>query len=311
MGKILLILVAGFAASFAILVRGKELRWIDSVERMVNQYTSSTAKNASDSGAYMALNRLYLTPSWRAGYNNLVLNDDTLSVTVQDNSVDTTLGAYQVKIRSTAGNAGSSDVSEVVVFDREFHEFAVWAKDTVISITAKDSTGGAVNPDLIFQNAPFMPKIEYVNLVNEATAQGNLETDAVFQPDDKYPDSDNNGIEDFYAPDGTTPNVTHVTGNLRVRTGRTVYGIFIVEGNAELERGANVEGILYFPNTSSSLGYHASSGPESLVKGGVVTWGEVDGTGGDFVVQHFPAYLRKFVNGYAPNNPPMRVLTWR
>jgi len=310
MGKMLLILLAGFTASFAILARGKDLRWIDSVERMVNHYTSFTAKNTAASGAYMALNRLYLTPSWRAGYNNLALNGDLLSVTVQDNSVDTSLSAYQIKINSIAGNAGSSDVTEVVVFDREFHEFAVWAKDTVISITAKDSVGN-VNPDLIFQNAPFMPKIEYAGLVNEATTQGNVETDAIFQPGDKYPDPDNDGLEDFYALDGTTPNITHVTGNLRVRTGRTVYGIFIIEGNAELERGASVEGILYLPNTSSSLGYHASSGPESLVKGGVVTWGSIDGTGGDFVVQHFPAYLRKFVNGYAPNNPPMRVLSWK
>ena len=306
MGKNLLILLVGFAASFGLLAMGKNQRMLESVERMVDQFAGTKAKNAASSGAYMALNRLYLNPAWRAGYNNLVLNGDILNVTVKNDSIGMTPNPHRVKISASTG----ANSTQVVVFDAPFHNFAVWAKDTVISITAEDSLGAA-NPNLIIQNAPFMPKIDYAGLVDEADDQDNVETDAIFQPTDKYPDPNNDGIEDFYAPDGTTPNVTHVTGNLRVKTGRTVYGIFIIEGNAEIERGATVEGILYFPNTSSTLGYHASTGVGSLIKGGVVTWGEIDGTSGDIVIQHFPTYLRKLVNGYAPDNPPIRVVSWK
>ena len=73
MGKTLLILLAGFAASFGILAQSKNQRLMESVDRMVDQYAGYNAQNAAASGVYMALNRLYRDPSWRAGYGNLVI----------------------------------------------------------------------------------------------------------------------------------------------------------------------------------------------------------------------------------------------
>jgi hypothetical protein len=308
MGRTLLILVVGFAASFAILVRGKELRFVDSVERMVDQYTSSTAKNASASGAYMALNRLYLTPSWRAGYSNLILNGDTLTVTVKNDSLGMTPLSHRVKIISSAENTDATNLTQVSVFDAPFNDFAVWAKDTVISVTTYDSLG-ANKPELLIKNAPFMPKIDKPGLVSDASAQSHIyneDDESHFHPDHGFP----NGS--FYY-DSTaisqTPNVIHVNGDLHIRDDRTVYGIYVVEGDVLLNTDAQVTGILYLPNASSRV-YNRENGNSSVV-GGIVTWGEVDGAGPQILVKHKPEFLRKLVSNYAPDNPPIRVLSWK
>jgi len=316
MGKTLLILLAGFAASFVILARGKDQRFIGSVDRMVGQFTSSTAKNAAASGAYMALNRLYLTPSWRAGYNNLVLGGDTLTVTVKNDSIGMTPIPHRVKINSNAKNGKTKNLTQVLVFDRSFNEFAVWAKDTVISVTTQDSLG-VVNPDLLMKNAPFMPKIDKDSLVTDASAQSHVASDTSdvdglhsggghFHPGNGFP----NGS--FYYDSTATsqaPNVIYIQGDLHIRDNRTIYGIYIVEGNVLLNQNAAVKGVLYLPNPSSRV-YNKQNG-NSQVTGGIVTWGEVDGKNYQIIVKHYPKFLRALVSNYAPNNPPIRVLSWK
>jgi hypothetical protein len=155
MGRTLLILMAGFAISFGILAQSKNRRYIDSVDRMVKQVSEYSAKNASSSGVHKALNQLYLDSSWRGNYNNLAIAGGTANITVVDDSAGGAPKAHQVKILSASGSA----LTEVVVFDSEFQDFAVWAKDTVIDVTTQDSLG--INDgDLLIQNAPFMPKID-------------------------------------------------------------------------------------------------------------------------------------------------------
>jgi hypothetical protein len=303
MGKTLLILLAGFAASFGVLAVGKNRRLMESVDRMTGQFSTYKVKNAATSGAYMALNKLYLNKTWRTGYSNLVIAGDTLSVSVSDNSTDPSLGLYRVKVSASGRNGTANTQTQVVVFDRGSHEFAVWAKDTVINITTKDSLG-MVDPALQIQKAPFMPKIDRQSLIDEANDQDHVKDQSTFTPHDDYP----NGS--FYYS-GSTPNVTHVLGNLRVKSDRTVYGIFVVEGNVLLAGDSKVNGILYLPNTSSTITHTGSDTDESLVKGAVLTWGSMDGTGGNVAVRHFPQFIQKFIVNYAPENPPIRVLSWK
>ncbi len=303
MGKTLLILLAGFAASFGVLAVGKNRRLIESVDRMTGQFSTYKVKNAATSGAYMALNKLYLNKTWRTGYSNLVIAGDTLGVTVIDNSADPSLGLYRVKVTASGRNGAANSQTQVVVFDRGSHEFAVWAKDTVINITTKDSLG-MVNPALRMQKAPFMPKIDRQNLIDEADDQDHVRSGSKFKPEDGYP----NGS--FYYS-GSTPNVTHVLGNLEVKSDRTVYGIFVVEGHVALAGDSKINGILYLPNTSSTITHTGNDSDESLVKGAVLTWGSMNGTGGNIAVRHFPQFIQKFIVNYAPENPPIRVLSWK
>ncbi len=302
MGKTLLILLAGFAASFGILAQNKNQRLMESVDRMVDQYAGYNAQNAAASGVYMALNKLYKDPNWRAGYNNLVIGGNSLKVTISDDSLGMTPLAHRLKIRSSASNADVSDLAQVSVFDREFKDFAVWAKDTVISITAKDSLGVS-HSDLIIQKAPFMPKIDDNAFATMAANQSHV-YNSNFTPANNYPNGN------FYSS-GSTPNATLVRGNLKVKSGRTVYGIFAVRDNVILEGDAKVVGVLYLYQTSSQLIHSGSNLSESLVKGGVITWGNINGAGGNIAVQHFPAYLRKTASNFASDNPPIRVLAWK
>ncbi|MCK6562574.1 hypothetical protein HUU39_08895 [candidate division KSB1 bacterium] len=302
MGRTLLILMAGFAASFGMLSLSKNQRFIDSSSRLVDHFARYTSKNAATSGAYLALNQLYLNPAWRAGYSDLMLGGNVINVAIDDVNDDAALGPYRVRIRASGGNLDTTSQAEVTVFDRGFDRFAVWAKDTVISVTAKDSLA-TVNQNLIIQNAPFMPRIDDDELIDRATSQlhlypGNL------TPSSGYP----NGSFYYF---GTTPNVTIVQGDLRVATGRTIWGIFCVGGNVILEGGATINGVVYLPQTSSRVVYASGNATESLIKGGVVAWGGLDGSGGNVAVQHFPSYYRQFVSRYASTNPPMRVISWK
>lgn len=304
MGKTLLILLAGFAISFGILAQSKNQRYLDSLDRMVNQVAEYSAKNASTSGVHKALNQLYLDPSWRGIYDNLSIAGGTANITVVDDSAGAAPKAHQVKILSASG----STLTEVVVFDSEFHEFAVWAKDTVINVITRDSSN-VENADLLVQKAPFMPKIDYDGLFSEALNQSHLynsDGEGHYHPDNGFP----NGS--FYH-DSTaisqTPNVIHVGGDIHVRDGRTVYGIFVVEGDVLLDEDSRIRGVLYLPNASSRI--YNNDNDDSRVTGGIVTWGSVDGENDYIIVRHRPEYLRALVKSFAPNNPPIRVLTWK
>jgi hypothetical protein len=303
MGKTLLILLAGFAISFGILAQSKNRRYLDAVDRMVNQVADYTAKNASTSGVHKALNQLYLDPSWRGSYENLTIAGGTTNIIVVDDSAGAAPKAHQVKILSNSANV----LTQVIVFDTEFHEFAVWAKDTVIDVTTQDSLG-TDDPDLLMQNAPFMPKIDKDSLYSTASAQNQLKNEDFFghyHPDSGFP----NGS--FYH-DSTAvslvPNVIYVNGDLHVREG-TVYGIFMVKGDVLLNKNTQIKGVLYLPNASSKV-YNRANG-SSQVTGGIVTWGEIDGDGYPIIVRYTPKFLRALVSDYARNNPPIRVLTWK
>jgi len=308
MGKTLLILTVGFAASFGLLAIGKNLRYVESVDRMVDQLTSATARNAAASGAYMALNRLYLNPAWRTGYSNLVIGGNTLDVTVKNDSVGMTPKPFQVKISASAGNADNSNLTQVVVFDRGFQEFAVWAKDTVIDATTYDSLGIDA-PQLRMLDAPFMPKIDKAVMVGDAAGQGHVyseDSESHFHPSHGFP---NGSFYHDSTASSQVANIIHVVGDLHLRDNRIVYGIFIVEGDVLLNENAKVRGVLYLPNSSSRV-YNRENANSSVV-GGIVTWGEVDGDGYQILVRHKPPYLYKLVSNYAADNPPIRVLSWK
>jgi len=313
MGKGLLIVIVGFAASFGILAQGKNRRYVESVDRMVDRFGSYAAMNASASGAYMALNQLYLDPTWRAGFASLTIGDNIFSVSVQDQDDDAALGPYKLRILSNGGNADAANLADVTIFTRQFQEFAVWAKDTVQSVTSQDSLGNP-NADLTIKDAPFMPKIDKTGLVSDASDQSHLvgldlDIDiggTHFHPSSGFP---NNTFYYDSTASPKVPNVIHVNGDLHIRDDRVVYGIYVVEGDVLLNENAEVRGVLYLPNPSSRV--YNRENASSQVWGGIVTWGEVDGDGYPIYVRHRPQFMQALVSNYASNNPPLRVLSWK
>lgn len=166
---------------------------------------------------------------------------------------------------------------------------AIYTTGDVTNISVFDSTGSP-DDDLLVENADELPEIYKSVLDSMSTDQVHDEGAGTFEPADGYPNGD------FYRPDGITPNVTHVLGNMRVRTGRTVWGIFVVEGTVQIDYddfGADgyIEGVVYLPNAGSIV----SIGSDAQVTGGIVSNGDIQRDGLDpGVVRHNPVYMRAF-----------------
>jgi len=296
MGRTLLILLLGFSASFGILAFSRDRRTVESVDRMVSRYSNYSAKNTSASGAYIALNKLFVDQTWRGPYNSIFLGNDSISVSVVDTAPN------RISIVAEGHNPNLKDSTQAMVFDGVFNEFAVWAKDSVVNVTTMDSLNNT-NLALLMEDAPYMPEINKAGLISEATAQNNVEI-GNFNPPNGYP----NGSFYYFL---TTPNVTHVTGDLFVQNNRTIYGIYIVEGDVNIQSDGLVRGVLYLPNAASEV-HHGGSGSEfGRVNGGIVTWGTIDGDAYNIQVRHWPSYLHALVSNYVTNNPPMRVIAWK
>jgi len=294
MGRTLLIVLLGFATSFGILAQSKNRRMVESVDRMVERYASYTVKNTSNSGAYLALNKLFLNPSWNTGFNNLFIGEDSLAVSA------TSAGAY-INVTSMAYHGGSVDTVRVTLYNGKFSDFAVWTKDsTVTNVTVKDSLNNT-NSALLKTDAPFMPNIDYDALSAAATSQSNYYAGDL-SAGDEYP---NNSF--YYA--SSTPNVTVVKGDLDVALNAEVFGIFVVDGDVVLHSDSFVRGVIYLPNASSTV-TNVGLLDDATVRGAVVLRGEMDGGLQGITVRHWPDYVRPFVNYFVPNNPPVYVLSW-
>lgn len=303
MGRSLLIVLLGFATSFGILAQGQSRRMIASVDRVVSRYESYSTKNSSSSGAYIALNKLFLNPTVTYSSAGKV-GSDSLIVTVA------ALGTDKSMITSIAKNDDQADTAEVVIYrGTQFKSaangmsFAIWTKGSITNVTAKDSVGND-DDSLVMQNAPFMPEIDYDALATSATAQSHS-YNGNFSPGNTYP----NGSF-YYA--SSIPNVTYVKGDLVVNSGHEIYGIYVVEGNVELHSDAFVRGVICLPNPGSQI-EHAGIFDNAAIRGGVVLRGDIDGGTQGITVRYWPTYLRPFVNTYAnvsSNSMPMRVIAW-
>ncbi len=167
---------------------------------------------------------------------------------------------------------------------------AMFSTGNVTNVTPLDEDGNP-DPTLMMANADSMPPIDYLDLIDMAINQSQVDYSPTFTPDDGYP----NGS--FYASAGV-PNVTHVTGNLKVNGGSTVYGIFIVEGDVILNGNARVNGVVYLPNFDSEVLQITFAGggdpDESTVDGGIIANGDVSGSGNHITVKYNPEYMGHF-----------------
>ena len=246
---------------------------------IANQVQALEADYAANGGAYYGIERLELGP----------LNE---SETISIGNAAVTLDSADV--------GGSSEITLTVtatvgVTERQIviriqpggglRDKAIYTEGDVFNVTPKDSLGNPDN-DLMVTGGD-VPEIDVDSLNAMSTAQGHDQGAATFDPPDGYP----NGS--FYFS-GNTPNVTHVLGNLKVNGGRTVYGIFVVEGNVELMGNSRVEGVIYLPNPTSTVMHGGGDPTESSITGGIVSHGDISGTGNHISVRHNLEYMTKF-----------------
>jgi hypothetical protein len=183
-------------------------------------------------------------------------------------------------------------------------DMAIYTEGDVYNVNAKDSTG-ADDPDLLVKQADAIPEIDEATLSAMSTAQGHDQTASTFKPADGYP----NGS--FYQADGVTPNVTHVMNNFSVQGGTTVYGIFVVEGDVVLNGSSRIEGVIYLPNPTSTIITGGGDPTESTIIGGIVSHGDISGTGNHISVTHWPDFMKEFCNFQTGEDPPGTVINWQ
>jgi len=191
----------------------------------------------------------------------------------------------------TLTSTGDSDRAEKGVevkmnYRPPIGDFAIFSTDNITNVTTLDEAG-APDSSLAIANAPFLPDMDDSTLIAMATAQGHVETGNEFKPAHGYPNFN-------YYFSGTTPNVTWVQKKLKVLGGRTVYGIFVVDEGIKLVGSARVEGVLYMRNNFDILGTGGGPPPGSIVTGGVVANGPVNGTGNHITVRYKSEYMGKF-----------------
>lgn len=182
-------------------------------------------------------------------------------------------------------------------------DLALYATGNVTRVDVLDEFG---TPDstLMEENQGELPEIYDQNLIDMATAQGQVQADAVFYPTDGYPNGD------FYYSDPTA-NVTHVLGDLWVQGGRTIYGIFLVEGNITMEGSSAVKGVLYTKNPSSNVSYGGGDPNDSSVTGGIIAYGDVTGAGNHISIMYNPVYMQSFVTfGNVTAEGGLQVKSW-
>lgn len=167
---------------------------------------------------------------------------------------------------------------------------------------------GQEDPDLIEANKDELPDVNVANFINMANNQttggqahfinGNI-TSTQGWP---------NGS--FYNANGN-PNVTYINGDLTVKFGHTIYGIFIVTGDVIIEDRGQVRGFMYTPNSGSSFTLNGPRWKDS-VKGGIMSECDIDGEFWfdifDSRMTYNPEYVKSFMK-YGDINLPDRHKT--
>lgn len=263
--------------------------------RMAVHYTTGhQAQYLAEAGAEYGIKLIFNGQS--APYSETVSTDDG-SFEVQISDQDSVL---QLVSSGSVGGA-AKQVEVVLLFNPPIGDYGIYATGEVTNVESLDESGDP-DPSLLVENAPSLPEIDDDALITLATSQGHVYS-SYFEPSNGYPNYN------FYYS-GSTPNVTYVQDDMRVNGGRTVYGIFIVEGNIYLEGSARVHGVLYMTNPNNIVIHGGGNPTQSSVTGGIVANGDVDGTGNHITVHYSSEYMKKFED-YEIGSNISEIVSWR
>ncbi|MDR3628266.1 MAG: hypothetical protein P4L45_15590 [Ignavibacteriaceae bacterium] len=108
-GKAILLLVAGFSVIFLVLGQNFNRVSNNSATNYSSYYAHNMSHNIAVSGANLAVNQIFLTPSWTTGYSNVSMSGGTMSATV------ILINPVTNAIRITATGIYYGDTSTVIV----------------------------------------------------------------------------------------------------------------------------------------------------------------------------------------------------
>jgi hypothetical protein len=259
-------------------------------ESVANNAKGLQLEYAANGGANYALR--HLEEGTLSGLGPFTIGDVVVSA-------DTTVDDEDTYLDISASTDGMDREITLELYEGPLEEHAVVTTGDTEWIFTKDSLGnwdGSLRLDHLHR----MPGLDEASMLAVSTSQIHDQS-GTFVPLNNYPDTS------FYFSPGV-PNVTHAEGDMVLMAGRTIYGIFIVEGSVTIETGALIEGVLYLNNEDNSV---TISGSGSLtvdsVIGGIVSKGDmIDGSSFTCYVQHDPVYMSFFATYL--NNPNARVV---
>lgn len=122
-GKAAFFLVVGFSLIF--LTIGKNFGGLSTraVDNLADYYSETVAHDIAASGANMAANKIFLTPTWTAGYNNISYANGTLNVSVD--IVDAYKNIRQITSVGTFN--GVTNTVKVTLWPSKFSKFAYYS----------------------------------------------------------------------------------------------------------------------------------------------------------------------------------------
>ena len=302
MGQAALIFVLGVSIVMGRMLVSSNEQIISLSQKITARYEKIIARYIAISGANIALSNLSDNPQWRTNIASTSFNGGTFAVTVTDldSVVELSItGTYLDLIRTI----------EIITTARApLEDLAIYTTGTVTNVVVLDEFSNP-DPTLLVENQSSLPDIDNQELIDLATFQDQVEDDDEFSPDDGYP---NGPPGSFYYSDPTA-NVTHVLGDLRVKKDRTVYGIFLVEGNIVLEGSARVEGVLYLKNSGQIIILSGSGrNRKSYVTGGIVANGDIDGSGNQIEVTYNSVYMSNFsATTNVTGQGGVEVISWK
>jgi hypothetical protein len=251
----------------------------------VNQMKLIQADASLNAGAFFSLNALS-----RSLFDSQT-EAATLSIGGADVTVDTSYDAATNIIALTVTSTiGSAERKARIEF-----QLGIGMRDKAIITTGIDNGVSARNENNVVDDrklvdeADSIPTIRLAMLKAMATAQGHKIVG----------DCNGSGINPgFYQPDGVTPNIWYITGNLTISGSKKASGIFVVDGDVTINGADRITGILYLPNITSTVINGGGNPTESSIRGALISHGDITGHGSHTNVRWVKEYMYLFCDWF-------------
>jgi len=252
----------------------------------VSQMQLLQAEYSVNAGAHFGLNALF------KGTFNSQTETTTLSIGGASVILDTgwTDSFRRTMVMTVASTYGKAERKVLIEFDigMRLRDKAIITTDVDNGVSARDSLNRN-DPNRLVQKADSIPGIKEDSLLAWATRQGHVIVGN---------GTTANIANNFFRPDGKTPNVYWVTGDLLLGGSDHIAGIVIVLGDARLDGNARLKGILYLPNKKSTLIHGGGAPTENSIEGALISHGAITGTGSHANVKHRPLYMNLFCDNF-------------
>ena len=165
-GKASLLVIGGFSLIFLVVAQNFGSVSNRAVDNYVDYYSETISHDIAVSGANIAANEIYLDPTWKAGYQNLVYQGGILDIDV--NVID----PFQniIEIVSTAVFRGKTSKVKVTLSPSKFSKFAYFSvfEGSGIWWTKNDTVWGP------FHTQDYMRAYRHPVFYGKATTKKNL-----------------------------------------------------------------------------------------------------------------------------------------